>query len=128
MQSKMVDDLENCTVLFNIEKKDAPTQDEILKLLESSDDKIKVKALKSAVLMMLAGEPMPKILMTVIRFCINTDSHELKKILMLFWEIVPKYDSGQKYVTPYEMTLIIQMSLCEALCCVSSASYASLKL
>mmetsp|Transcript_2989 Transcript_2989/g.8739 ORF Transcript_2989/g.8739 Transcript_2989/m.8739 type:complete len:956 (+) Transcript_2989:164-3031(+) len=96
MQSKMVDDLENCTVLFNIEKKDAPTQDEILKLLESSDDKIKVKALKSAVLMMLAGEPMPKILMTVIRFCINTDSHELKKILMLFWEIVPKYDSGQK--------------------------------
>ena len=32
---------------------------------------MKVKALKSAVLMMLDGEPMPKMLMTVIRFCIK---------------------------------------------------------
>ena len=53
----MMNDLENCTgsstllfparkifttiVLFNIEKKDAPTQDEILKLLECSDDKVR---------------------------------------------------------------------------------------
>jgi|Dee2metaT_16_FD_contig_31_3011731_length_366_multi_4_in_0_out_0_1 hypothetical protein len=35
-----MNDLENCTVLFNIEKKDAPTQEEILKLLECSDDKV----------------------------------------------------------------------------------------
>jgi len=28
------------TVLFNVEKKNTPTQDEILKLLESSDDKV----------------------------------------------------------------------------------------
>lgn len=99
-----MNDLENCTVLFNIEKKDAPTQEEILKLLECSDDKMKVKALKSAVLMMLDGEPMPKILMTVIRFCINTDHHELKKTLMLFWEIVPKYDDEQKLLP--EMILV----------------------
>jgi len=46
--------------------------------------------------MMLGGEPMPKILMTVIRFCINTEHHEFKKLLMLFWEIVPKYDSDKK--------------------------------
>jgi coatomer subunit beta len=72
------------------------TQEEILKQLEDSDDKVKVKALKSAILMMLGGEPMPKILMTVIRFCINTEHHEFKKLLMLFWEIVPKYDSDKK--------------------------------
>jgi coatomer subunit beta len=91
-------------VLFNVEKKETSSQDEIIKLLESSDDKIKVKALKSAVLMMLDGEPMPKILMTVIRFCINTDHHELKKVLMLFWEVVPKYDACHKLLP--EMILV----------------------
>jgi len=47
---------------------------------------------------------MPKILMTVIRFCINTDHHELKKVLMLFWEVVPKYDACHKLLP--EMILV----------------------
>lgn len=75
-----------------------------MKQLEDSDDKMKVKALKSAILMMLGGEPMPRILMTVIRFCINTEHHEFKKLLMLFWEIVPKYDSEKKLLP--EMILV----------------------
>ena len=54
--------------------------------------------------MMLGGEPMPRILMTVIRFCINTEHHEFKKLLMLFWEIVPKYDLEKKLLP--EMILV----------------------
>jgi coatomer subunit beta len=92
------------TVLFNTDKQNPLTQEEILKQLEDSDDKIKVKALKSAILMMLGGEPMPRILMTVIRFCINTEHHEFKKLLMLFWEIVPKYDLEKKLLP--EMILV----------------------
>jgi coatomer subunit beta len=65
---------------------------------------MKVKALKSAILMMLGGEPIPRILMTVIRFCINTEHHEFKKLLMLFWEIVPKHDSEKKLLP--EMILV----------------------
>jgi len=40
---------------------------------------------------MLGGESMPRILMQVIRFCINTQDHQLKKLMMLYWEVVPKY-------------------------------------
>ena len=40
---------------------------------------------------MLGGETMPRILMQVIRFCINSDDKQLKKLCMLFWEVVPKY-------------------------------------
>ena len=112
--------LTSCVVLFNTDKQSVITQEEILKQLEDSDDKvsfyftiefdfhlqIKVKALKSAILMMLGGEPMPRILMTVIRFCINTEHHEFKKLLMLFWEIVPKYDSDKKLLP--EMILVYQ--------------------
>lgn len=41
---------------------------------------------------MLSGESMPKVLMQVIRFCINTNDHQLKKLMMLYWEVVPKYE------------------------------------
>jgi len=36
---------------------------------------------------MLNGERFPRVMMTVIRFCVNTESHELKKLLTLFWEV-----------------------------------------
>jgi len=40
---------------------------------------------------MLGGEAMPSILMQVIRFCINSQDKPLKKLCMLYWEVVPKY-------------------------------------
>jgi coatomer subunit beta len=40
---------------------------------------------------MLGGEAMPRILMQVIRFCINSSDKQLKKLCMLYWEVVPKY-------------------------------------
>jgi len=93
------------TVLLNkTDKQIIVSQEDILKQLEDSDEQMKVNALKSAILMMLGGEPMPKILMTVIRFCINTEHHEFKKLLMLFWEVVPKYDSEKKLLP--EMILV----------------------
>ena len=40
---------------------------------------------------MLGGEALPRILMQVIRFCINSQDKQLKKLCMLYWEVVPKY-------------------------------------
>ncbi|KAL7517395.1 hypothetical protein ACHAWX_002320 [Stephanocyclus meneghinianus] len=68
-----------------------PSQEEIAKQLESNDPKIKRHALKAAIMAMLGGEAMPRILMQVIRFCINSDDKPLKKLCMLYWEVVPKY-------------------------------------
>ena len=73
---------------------------------------MKVKALKSAILMMLGGEPIPRILMTVIRFCINTEHHEFKKLLMLFWEIVPKYDSEKKLLPEMILVMLVELLYC----------------
>eukprot|EP00934_Nitzschia_sp_Nitz4_P000928 Nitzschia sp. Nitz4//scaffold7_size249615//210549//214104//NITZ4_001208-RA/size249615-augustus-gene-0.40-mRNA-1//-1//CDS//3329558535//928//frame0 len=68
-----------------------PSEQDIAKDLESSDDNVKKMALKAAIMAMLGGEPMPRILMQVIRFCINSDDKPLKKLCMLYWEVVPKY-------------------------------------
>mmetsp|Transcript_1355 Transcript_1355/g.2356 ORF Transcript_1355/g.2356 Transcript_1355/m.2356 type:complete len:978 (+) Transcript_1355:122-3055(+) len=68
-----------------------PSEEEIAKQLESNDPKTKRHALKAAIMAMLGGEAMPRILMQVIRFCINSDDKPLKKLCMLYWEVVPKY-------------------------------------
>eukprot|EP00577_Skeletonema_sp_RCC1716_P003530 CAMPEP_0113429406 /NCGR_PEP_ID=MMETSP0013_2-20120614/32425_1 /TAXON_ID=2843 ORGANISM="Skeletonema costatum, Strain 1716" /NCGR_SAMPLE_ID=MMETSP0013_2 /ASSEMBLY_ACC=CAM_ASM_000158 /LENGTH=973 /DNA_ID=CAMNT_0000318111 /DNA_START=39 /DNA_END=2960 /DNA_ORIENTATION=+ /assembly_acc=CAM_ASM_000158 len=68
-----------------------PSEEEIAKQLESNDPKIKRHALKAAIMAMLGGEALPRILMQVIRFCINSDDKPLKKLCMLYWEVVPKY-------------------------------------
>ena len=64
----------------------------------------KIRALKQTILLMLSGEHMPRVLMSVIRFCINTEDHALKKLLMLYWEVVPKYGADGKLLP--EMILV----------------------
>mmetsp|Transcript_36927 Transcript_36927/g.110616 ORF Transcript_36927/g.110616 Transcript_36927/m.110616 type:complete len:977 (-) Transcript_36927:120-3050(-) len=68
-----------------------PSEEEIARDLENTDPKVKRHALKAAIMAMLSGEAMPKIVMQVIRFCINSDDKPLKKMCMLYWEVVPKY-------------------------------------
>lgn len=87
-----------CTVLLQQsttgaqEKTPPPSQDEILKGLESPKVELKIKAVKSAILGLLHGEKFPKVLMHIIRFCSTQTDHTLKKLLMVYWEIAPKYE------------------------------------
>jgi len=68
-----------------------PGEGQIRKQLEDNDPQVKRHAVKAAIMAMLGGEPMPSILMQVIRFCINSQDKPLKKLCMLYWEVVPKY-------------------------------------
>ena len=53
---------------------------------------------------MLNGEKMPSILMTIIRFVLPMQNHTIKKLLLIFWEIVPK--TGQDGKLLHEMILV----------------------
>mmetsp|Transcript_19774 Transcript_19774/g.24391 ORF Transcript_19774/g.24391 Transcript_19774/m.24391 type:complete len:972 (+) Transcript_19774:120-3035(+) len=68
-----------------------PSESEIRKDLEDTDPQVKRHALKAAIMAMLSGEAMPSILMQVMKFCINSQDKPLKKLTMLYWEVVPKY-------------------------------------
>lgn len=94
----------NCTFLINTEKSASVQQEDICKDLEDPDVESKIRALKNAIIALLAGETMPRVLMTVIRFCITMDDHQIKKLLMLYWELVPKYNSDGKLMP--EMILV----------------------
>eukprot|EP00940_MAST-03C_sp_MAST-3C-sp2_P000459 g459.t1 len=86
---------QHCTLLINLKDvKSAATQiEEIKNLLEKGDDGEKVEALKMAILLIISGEDMGSLMMTIIRYCLHTTDKELKKIIHLYWEAVPKYGS-----------------------------------
>ncbi|CAC5391449.1 COPB1 [Mytilus coruscus] len=64
--------------------------------LEKGDNKTKIEALKKTIQMILNGEKMPSLLMTIIRFVMPVRDHTIKKMLLIFWEIVPKYNPDGK--------------------------------
>jgi len=71
---------------------------------EHGDLRTKTEALKRVIQMMLNGEKMQSLLMTVIRFVMPLQDHTIKKMLLVFWEVVPKYTADGKML--HEMILV----------------------
>jgi len=80
----------HCTILVFHEKGVPATSDDLAKRLESKKDSVKAEALEELILLMINGESYPKLLMTVIRFVVTSSCHAVKKLLMIYWEIVDK--------------------------------------
>ena len=64
---------------------------------EKGNVRVKIETLKKVICMILNGEKMsPSMLMTVIRFVMPLQDHTIKKMLLIFWEVVPKYSQDGK--------------------------------
>ena len=64
----------------------------------------KTIALKKIIHLMLNGERFPGLLMPVIQYVMPSRDHTLKKLLLVFWEIVPKTTPDGKLL--HEMILV----------------------
>lgn len=72
---------------------------------EKGDAKKQAKALEQLINKMMHGEKFtPVMLMSVIRFLLPSQDHSIKKMLLLYWEIVPKRDQNGKLLQ--EMILV----------------------
>ena len=94
-----------CTVLMSYDKSTPPNEDEIREELEAKDVEKKVSGLKTLISLLLNGEVMPKMLMTVIRFCVPENDHKIKKLLLIYWEVVEKTGPDGKLLP--EMILVV---------------------
>ncbi|PVD27888.1 hypothetical protein C0Q70_10463 [Pomacea canaliculata] len=101
--SSLVD--QPCYTLINVSSDaEPPTELQLRQDLEKADIKTKVDALKKVIQMILNGEKMPSLLMTIIRFVMPLQDHTIKKLLLVFWEVVPKYHPDGKLMQ--EMILV----------------------
>ncbi|XP_045460972.1 coatomer subunit beta [Harmonia axyridis] len=95
-----------CYTLINVPIDSEPYSELQLKHdLEKGDVKVKIEALKKTIHMILAGERLPPgLLMIIIRYVLPLQDHTAKKLLLIFWEIVPKTTPDGKLLQ--EMILV----------------------
>ncbi|EGW34231.1 uncharacterized protein SPAPADRAFT_135572 [Spathaspora passalidarum NRRL Y-27907] len=73
-------------------------------LLEKGKDEVKIDTMKKILITILNGDPMPDLLMHIIRFIMPSKNKELKKLLYFYWEVCPKLDESGKM--RHEMILV----------------------
>ncbi|KAJ3061373.1 coatomer subunit beta [Podochytrium sp. JEL0797] len=76
--------------------KDVPTLADLKNQLEKGTDESKVETMKRVLRLMMNGDPLPGLLMHVIRFVLPSRSKALKKLLLVYWEICPRLGADGK--------------------------------
>ncbi|KAJ3681868.1 hypothetical protein LUZ60_014441 [Juncus effusus] len=94
------------TLLVHFDKGTPAMANEIKEALEGSDVAAKVDAMKRAVMLLLNGETLPQLFITIVRYVLPSEDHTVQKLLLLYLEIIDKTDSKGR-VLP-EMILICQ--------------------
>ena len=72
--------------------------------VEKGDTSTRIATVKTIIQMILNGEKMPGLLMPMIQYAMPTDDHLMKKLLLVFFEIVPKTQPDGKLL--HEMILV----------------------
>ena len=75
---------------------DQPSQQDLKTQLEKGSDETKVDTMRKILVIMLNGDPMPNLLMHIIRFVMPSKSKPLKKLLYFYYEICQKLDANGK--------------------------------
>lgn len=96
----------SCSILVHFDKSTPALATEIKEALEGNDVESKIDALKKAIMLLLNGETIPQLFITIIRYVLPSEDHTIQKLLLIYLEIIDKTDSRGK-VLP-EMILICQ--------------------
>ncbi|XP_010483206.1 PREDICTED: coatomer subunit beta-1 [Camelina sativa] len=96
----------SCTLLIHNDKASPAVANEIKEALEGNDVEAKIDALKNAIMLLLNGETLPQLFITIIRYVLTSQDHTIQKLLILYLETIEKTDSRGK-VLP-EMILVCQ--------------------
>lgn len=90
-----------CTLLINSSNVDPLNVTELAKQLEKGTEIQKIEAMKSVITQIVNGELFPQLLMVIIRFVMPLNNKKLKKLLLLYWEIVDKTNAQGKLLQEF---------------------------
>lgn len=93
-------------MLIHFDKGTPAMANEIKESLEGNDIDRKIDALKKAIMLLLNGDTLPQLFITIVRYVLPSEDHTIQKLLLLYLEIIDKTDARGK-VLP-EMILICQ--------------------
>ena len=82
----------SCTMLVHFDK--PSSGNEIKEALEGNDGPAKVEALQKAIMMLLNGEQLPALFITIVRYVLPSEDHTVQKLLLLYLVISVYYISS----------------------------------
>jgi coatomer subunit beta len=89
--------LENTYSLIHLDNTaDQPSVQDLKMQLEKGNDESKVETMRRIITVILSGDPMPQLLMHIIRFVMPSKSKPLKKLLYFYYEVCPKHEANGK--------------------------------
>ena len=94
-----------CTMLVHYDKSVSST--EIKDALESGSAHEKAEAMKKAIAILLSGEQMPQIFITIVRFVLPSEDKYVQKLLLLYMEIIEKTDAQGKLLPEFNFDWIL---------------------
>ncbi|KAJ1429229.1 Coatomer beta subunit, C-terminal [Sesbania bispinosa] len=86
----------SCSLVVHFDKGTPALANEIKEALEGNDVAAKIEALKKAIMLLLNGETIPQLFITIIRYVLPSEDHTVQKLLLLYLEIIDKTDSRGK--------------------------------
>ncbi|KAK6944783.1 Clathrin/coatomer adaptor, adaptin-like, N-terminal [Dillenia turbinata] len=98
--------MEKCTLLVHFNKGTPALTNEIKEALEGNDVPAKVDAMKKVVMLLLNGETISQLFITVVSYVLPSKGHTIQKLLLLYLGLIEKTDARGR-VMP-EMILICQ--------------------
>lgn len=84
------------TLIQQDDDKETLSAQDLKKALENGKDEQKIQTMKKIIALMINGDPLPQLLMHVIRFVTPSRDKRLKKLLLTYWEICPKTNPDGK--------------------------------
>eukprot|EP00899_Mesostigma_viride_P014322 jgi/Mesvir1/22891/Mv19414-RA.1 len=96
----------SCSLLVHFDNASPSMANEVKEALEGNDVEAKQMAMKKAIMLLINGETLPHLFITVVRYVLPSEDHIVQKLLLLYLEIVEKTDAQGKILP--EMILICQ--------------------
>lgn len=72
----------SCSMLIYNDKQS--TASEIKEALEGSDTEQKILAMQKAIVLLLSGEQLPQLFITIVRYVLPSEDHTVQKLLLLY--------------------------------------------
>lgn len=94
-----------CTFLIDYGKSSNVNVAELKQRIMNNDEGVKIEAMKHLLHCLANGERLPQLLMPVIQYIVPSRNHVLKKLALLYWELVDKKSPDGKLLP--EMILVI---------------------
>lgn len=84
----------SCGIILYNDSSEVPNLQKIKQDFEKGTDEAKREALKKVIYLLLNGDKVQQLMVPIIRYVTPCKDHFVKKLLLIYWELVDKQNTG----------------------------------